>query len=124
VIIIDDYATWDGCTRAVHDFLSARKAPEGIQTYPYGSVTYQEATCFFRGSPTQSTFEACRLIARGPRALASSRSLILFPLKYLQGACFLIRLRHVGSPSRLRFWAAFPCILRLFVSKVDFSCRG
>ncbi|HEY4797855.1 MAG TPA: TylF/MycF/NovP-related O-methyltransferase, partial [Bacteroidia bacterium] len=24
VIIIDDYYTWDGCSRAVHDFLSKR----------------------------------------------------------------------------------------------------
>ena len=30
LILIDDYYTWDGCSRAVHDFLSERKAPERI----------------------------------------------------------------------------------------------
>jgi len=31
LIIIDDYYTWDGCSRAVHDFLSARSAIERIE---------------------------------------------------------------------------------------------
>jgi hypothetical protein len=31
LILIDDYYMWDGCSRAVHDFLSARKATERIQ---------------------------------------------------------------------------------------------
>lgn len=31
LILIDDYYTWDGCSRAVHDFLAARKAPEKIR---------------------------------------------------------------------------------------------
>jgi len=31
VILIDDYGLWDGCCRAVHDFLSERKATERIQ---------------------------------------------------------------------------------------------
>ncbi|MDJ1482393.1 TylF/MycF/NovP-related O-methyltransferase [Cytophagaceae bacterium YF14B1] len=31
VILIDDYYMWDGCSRAVHDFLSMRKATERIQ---------------------------------------------------------------------------------------------
>lgn len=30
LIIIDDYMAWEGCARAVHDFLSKRKAPERI----------------------------------------------------------------------------------------------
>jgi hypothetical protein len=30
VIIIDDYHTWDGCSRAVHDFLSKRSAAERV----------------------------------------------------------------------------------------------
>jgi len=38
IVIIDDYADWDGCTRAVHDFLSARKAPEAIRQSRYGGV--------------------------------------------------------------------------------------
>jgi O-methyltransferase len=38
VIIIDDYYTWDGCSRAVHDFLSGRAATERIRCY--GGVCY------------------------------------------------------------------------------------
>ncbi|EAY28515.1 TylF/MycF/NovP-related O-methyltransferase [Microscilla marina] len=33
IIIMDDYYTWDGCARAVHDFLSARSATARIYTY-------------------------------------------------------------------------------------------
>jgi O-methyltransferase len=40
LIIIDDYMTWDGCTRAVHDFLSRRRATERIQQAWPGSVSY------------------------------------------------------------------------------------
>jgi O-methyltransferase len=32
-IIIDDYFQWDGCTRAVHDFLSKNKRPEPIRQF-------------------------------------------------------------------------------------------
>ena len=38
VIIIDDYYAWDGCTRAVHDFLSKRSATERIRAH--GTVAY------------------------------------------------------------------------------------
>lgn len=38
IVIIDDYLDWDGCTRAVHDFLSARKSAEGIQQARFGGV--------------------------------------------------------------------------------------
>ncbi len=31
MILIDDYYTWDGCSRAVHDFLSVAKATERVQ---------------------------------------------------------------------------------------------
>ena len=31
LILIDDYYTWDGCSRAIHDFLSSRKAAERIR---------------------------------------------------------------------------------------------
>lgn len=31
-IIIDDYYTWDGCTRAVHDFLSRHKITDRIRS--------------------------------------------------------------------------------------------
>lgn len=40
LIIIDDYGIWDGCTRAVHDFLSARAATEAIERYGATGVCY------------------------------------------------------------------------------------
>lgn len=33
LVIIDDYYTWDGCSRAVHDYLSENKRPERIASY-------------------------------------------------------------------------------------------
>lgn len=33
IIILDDYHTWDGCSRAVHDFLSRRSATERIREF-------------------------------------------------------------------------------------------
>jgi O-methyltransferase len=39
VIIIDDYYTWDGCSRALHDFLSYMNAVERIRSFN-GSVCY------------------------------------------------------------------------------------
>jgi O-methyltransferase len=33
LIVIDDYFTWDGCSKAVHDFLSSRKAAERIRAF-------------------------------------------------------------------------------------------
>ena len=39
VIIIDDYGTWEGCTKAVHEFLSMRRAAEPIRHTPTG-VTF------------------------------------------------------------------------------------
>jgi O-methyltransferase len=38
-VILDDYYTWDGCSRALHDFLSKRKATERIRSFN-GSVCY------------------------------------------------------------------------------------
>lgn len=32
VVILDDYFAWDGCSKAVHDFLSLNKLPDRIQT--------------------------------------------------------------------------------------------
>jgi len=38
LILIDDYYTWEGCTRAVHDYLSENKRTECIRTL--GGVCY------------------------------------------------------------------------------------
>jgi hypothetical protein len=38
VVILDDYHTWDGCSRALHDFLSRRHATERIRSL--GDVCY------------------------------------------------------------------------------------
>jgi O-methyltransferase len=35
-VIIDDYYMWDGCARAVHDYLSKVSAPERIRSSPSG----------------------------------------------------------------------------------------
>ncbi len=40
LIILDDYYTWDGCSRALHDFLSRRSAAERIQSF--GAVCFLE----------------------------------------------------------------------------------
>jgi O-methyltransferase len=36
VVILDDYYTWDGCSRAVHDYLSRVKAPERLERSRHG----------------------------------------------------------------------------------------
>jgi O-methyltransferase len=33
LVIVDDYYTWDGCARAVHDFLSRQKIPARIRQW-------------------------------------------------------------------------------------------
>lgn len=38
LIVIDDYYTWDGCSRAVHDFLSKYSLTEKIRSF--GQVCY------------------------------------------------------------------------------------
>lgn len=40
LILLDDYHTWDGCSRALHDFLSRRSATERIQSL--GGVCFLE----------------------------------------------------------------------------------
>lgn len=40
VVIVDDYYAWDGCARAVHDFLSARDLPYRIKSLPYNFGAY------------------------------------------------------------------------------------
>ena len=36
VIIVDDYYTWDGCSKAVHDYLSRTEAAERLETSAHG----------------------------------------------------------------------------------------
>ena len=38
LILIDDYDTWDGCTRAVHDYLSRHSLAERIRQMPSGTT--------------------------------------------------------------------------------------
>lgn len=40
IVLLDDYLHWEGCTRAVHDFLSKRKAVEGIRQSRFGAVSW------------------------------------------------------------------------------------
>jgi len=40
VIIIDDYPTWDGCSRAVHDYLSEIKSQSRISRGVKYGVAY------------------------------------------------------------------------------------
>ncbi len=40
IILLDDYGVWDGCTRAVHDFLSSRKAAEPIERGEFAGVAF------------------------------------------------------------------------------------
>lgn len=42
LIIIDDYYTWDGCAKAVHDYLSEHKRPERIRSF--NGICYIEKT--------------------------------------------------------------------------------
>jgi O-methyltransferase len=50
LVIIDDYYTWDGCARAVHDFLSRRGVSARIQQWA-------NAICYLR-APEQTPHEA------------------------------------------------------------------
>jgi len=40
LILIDDYYDWEGCSKAIHDFLSARKLSENIRQSHPGGVAY------------------------------------------------------------------------------------
>lgn len=40
IVILDDYYTWDGCSRALHDFLSKRSAVERVRSL--GNVCFLE----------------------------------------------------------------------------------
>jgi len=40
VVIVDDYYAWDGCARAVHDYLSQADLPYRIKSLPYNFGAY------------------------------------------------------------------------------------
>lgn len=40
VVIVDDYYAWDGCARAVHDYLSRNDLPYRIKSLPYNFGAY------------------------------------------------------------------------------------
>ena len=44
LIIIDDYGTWEGCTRAVHRYLAAHDRPEAIWHSPSGVAFLEKTT--------------------------------------------------------------------------------
>jgi O-methyltransferase len=33
IVVLDDYYTWDGCSRAVHDYLSATRSPSRVHQW-------------------------------------------------------------------------------------------
>jgi O-methyltransferase len=59
VIIIDDYYTWDGCSKAVHDYLSRIKAEERLETSGHG-------TAYIVRRPKSLTIPGRTLSGRGP----------------------------------------------------------
>jgi O-methyltransferase len=44
LVIIDDYHLWDGCSRAVHDYLSGTSSTLRIKTCPTGATYLEKAT--------------------------------------------------------------------------------
>ncbi|HQS43672.1 MAG TPA: TylF/MycF/NovP-related O-methyltransferase [Methylotenera sp.] len=40
IVIVDDYYAWDGCARAVHDYLSTNDLPYRIKSLPYNFGAY------------------------------------------------------------------------------------
>jgi O-methyltransferase len=40
IVIVDDYYAWDGCARAVHDYLSDADLPYRIKSLPYNFGAY------------------------------------------------------------------------------------
>ena len=40
VVIVDDYYAWDGCARAVHDYISYKDLPYRIKSLPYNFGAY------------------------------------------------------------------------------------
>jgi O-methyltransferase len=40
IVIVDDYYAWDGCARAVHDYLSCTDLPYRVKSLPYNFGAY------------------------------------------------------------------------------------
>lgn len=49
-IIVDDYFAWDGCARAVHDYLSEQNLPYRIRSLPYNYAAYMVKSVDQQGS--------------------------------------------------------------------------
>jgi O-methyltransferase len=48
LILVDDYYAWEGCAKAIHEFLAKRQAPERISQGPIGRVAF-----IFKEGPPQ-----------------------------------------------------------------------
>ena len=66
LIIFDDYYTWTGCTRAVHDFLSQNQINEPIQQYRQTYAYMVKENVALRVDPISSHIDA------EPRVVAQS----------------------------------------------------
>ncbi len=40
LVLVDDYYTWEGCRRALHEFLAGRQAKEAVHESWFGKVAY------------------------------------------------------------------------------------
>lgn len=47
LLLIDDYYTWDGCVRAVHDFLVREGRAERIRQSPHGVACIVKGTAYY-----------------------------------------------------------------------------
>ena len=59
VVILDDYYTWDGCPRAVHEYLASRDLPYKIRRYGRRSLSYRTPL----GASTVKTGHRCEALA-------------------------------------------------------------
>lgn len=56
LVILDDYYAWEGCARAVHDFLSSQRLAERIRSTPNGVAYFiKSGTCVLPQAKDQQT---------------------------------------------------------------------